>query len=399
MFTASLVILVYILIEMIAAGGLILLRRRGLGYEPITLESISVKHRRILEQVIEGRTAYTRFSRTLGWSIVPGGSSPPDYRANSAGIRSDREYALVPPPGTIRIAAFGDSFTHGDEVANRAAWAAVLEAETAGIEALNFGVAGFGVDQALLRFRLEGAAYRPHIVLIGLMPENVFRHLNVYRPFLNAQTGLPLAKPRFVLSDGKLKLLPNPVHDVSEYGRLLTDPEPMLKRFGEHDPFFQRWRIARRWDVSPAVRVVKLAIQTWASSDRPANVRAAFTAGSEPFMLAAALLETFATEVRQIDAKPLILLFPGRSDIQAVRDGGQAVYHELRAYLEAKRLPVLDVMTAFEPCEAACDAASLAPGHYSARGSRLVAKRVRQWLVEAGWLPTAGNIAGAADLR
>ena len=53
----------------------------------------------------------------LGWTVKPSGHSE-EYRANSEGIRSDVSYSDAPAPGVLRIATFGDSFTHGDEVAN-----------------------------------------------------------------------------------------------------------------------------------------------------------------------------------------------------------------------------------------------------------------------------------------
>ena len=49
---------------------------------------------------------YLTYSAALGWTIKPGGRGE-SYRANAQGIRADREFARVPPPGSLRIAAFG----------------------------------------------------------------------------------------------------------------------------------------------------------------------------------------------------------------------------------------------------------------------------------------------------
>jgi hypothetical protein len=85
------------------------------------------------------------------------------YSSNSQGLRGTREYAPAPPAGVLRIAAFGDSFVHGNEVADDAAWGARLEQLGPGVELLNHGVGGYGTDQALLLFRRRGQELHPAI--------------------------------------------------------------------------------------------------------------------------------------------------------------------------------------------------------------------------------------------
>ena len=86
------------------------------------------------------------------------------YRYNTQGIRSPVP-AFTPraAEGVLRIALFGDSFTHGDDVPVEHSFGQVLEQQliTAGIpaEVLNFGVGGYGIDQAMLRFKEHGAAF------------------------------------------------------------------------------------------------------------------------------------------------------------------------------------------------------------------------------------------------
>ena len=160
---------------------------------PFPKEDFSCVHRKILGSVIAGTTEYDVYSRALGWTIRPHGASPPLYQANAQGIRADAE-CEEDPAGPLRLAAFGDSFTHGDDVPNAAAWPARL-AQTLDVPVLNFGVGGDGLDQAYLRYLGEGRRYRPAVVLIGLMSGDPLRHVTVYRPFYSSHTGMPLAKP------------------------------------------------------------------------------------------------------------------------------------------------------------------------------------------------------------
>ena len=50
-----------------------------------------------------------------------------DLATNARALRSLREYADAPPPGILRVAAFGDSFVHGDEVDDVSNWAALID--------------------------------------------------------------------------------------------------------------------------------------------------------------------------------------------------------------------------------------------------------------------------------
>ena len=97
----------------------------------------------------------------------------------------------------VLMTAFGDSFTHCDGVANSFTWEYLLERLNPALEVLNFGVGGYGTDQALLRYELEGMAFHPHIAILGFLPENIHRVVSVFRPFYFPMTGIPMSKPRF----------------------------------------------------------------------------------------------------------------------------------------------------------------------------------------------------------
>ena len=77
---------------------------------------------------------------------------------------------------------------------------------------LNYGVGGYGLDQALLKLRREfdhGLA-TPFVVLS--MGPDVTRLLSTYRAFYNINTGIPLGfKPMLLESANGYRWLPNPL--------------------------------------------------------------------------------------------------------------------------------------------------------------------------------------------
>jgi hypothetical protein len=104
--------------------------------------------------------------------------------------------------GQLCGAAFGDSYTHGDEVEASQSWPFVLST-LLGCEIENFGVGGFGQDQAYLKY----LKYRPvgRIVIFGLFEEMLRRNFAAsWRFYAGLQNSLP--KPFFRLTDTALQL-------------------------------------------------------------------------------------------------------------------------------------------------------------------------------------------------
>jgi hypothetical protein len=112
---------------------------------PDRLLPFAYNHERV--RVVAGGDTYVRFDRDLGWTLTPNRVRRSDglvYRINGQSLRADREYAIETPPGVCRLAAFGDSHTHCNEVTQQDCWAAILERSRPDTEVLNFGVPGYG---------------------------------------------------------------------------------------------------------------------------------------------------------------------------------------------------------------------------------------------------------------
>ncbi len=137
---------------------------------------------------------------TRGWTLRPGLSGVDVFRgkklsSNSRGLRGARERAYEKPPGVVRILAFGDSFTFGEDVSDDETWAHQLEELLPGSEVLNFGIHGYGHDQMLLYLLEEGVKYHPDVVILGFLSDDMERNLLSFRDY---------AKPRFVLQGERL---------------------------------------------------------------------------------------------------------------------------------------------------------------------------------------------------
>ena len=255
---------VWVLLEVLSWLGLVVLSELAeVHYRPLTLDRLPPEIEAEVDKLLAGRLEYLQHDPELGWSIRPGGRAGL-YAANAQGLRADRDYALRPEPGVLRIATFGDSFTHGDDVAFADTWQVRLQQRLPQSEVLNFGVPAYGPGQAWLHYHEQGRKFGAQIVLIGYMAENIYRAVNVFRPFYSPSYVFPLTKPRFMLRQGSgLEPLPNPLPTVDAYRRLKRQSRATLFEIGEHDAFFDE-RYRGSWaDLLPSVRLFAAAISYW----------------------------------------------------------------------------------------------------------------------------------------
>lgn len=152
---------------------------------------------------------YFVLDESLGWTIKNNGHFRDSlYVSNSVGIRSNEEFS-VKKDSTFRIGLFGDSFIHSDDVYFEESLAYHLDSSLVekgfNIEVLNFGVSGFDMTQAYLRYKNLGQNYDLDLVLFGLQIENFWRNLNVYRPKYYLYTGFPFVKPKLYRQNDSLK--------------------------------------------------------------------------------------------------------------------------------------------------------------------------------------------------
>jgi lysophospholipase L1-like esterase len=187
-------------------------------------------------------------------------------RTNRDGMRSSRDYAYGDWGGACRILLFGDSFTDGEGVSNDERFSDLLERELPGVEVLNFGLDGSGLDQQVLIYEEMLDRFGGDLVLFCPLVENIRRLTLKFWPVLDRTSGerILVPKPYFTLEGGALTLHQVPVprtrlelsevpddmrHVVDADGqgrpwralvsRLLAPVKPALARVIGYQPFPQ----------------------------------------------------------------------------------------------------------------------------------------------------------------
>lgn len=381
-FTAIFLILNYVLLETLCHGVLWRLRQakpNALDVFPLT--ELPQKSRTIIQKMINDKVRYTRFSSLLGWEINEKAKWGL-YASNSQGLRALRDYSLLPAAGKIRIAAFGDSFVHCDDVAFDDSWGEILARADPRYEVLNFGVGGYGLDQAFLRYR-SAVRFRPHIVIIGYMSENINRNVNIFRPFYNRSTGLPLSKPRFRLAGDRLVLESNPLSSLEHYKKLLENEKSVLAKMAPLD-FFSR---KRRQGLSalhalPSMKLARVIRYEWfpPETEDAIYINGVYNTRSEAYALTCKIFESFYSDVLRNGSVPVIVIFPQESDIRAMQKGGRKSYEPLIQFFREKNFNYVDLMDAFQGMGKAYKMEQLFKPHYTPLSNRLVANHLDGYL-------------------
>jgi len=346
---------------------------------------LTSEDRDVINSLLKGGKQYLAYDSDLGW--VSNRNVIGDlYESNSLGIRSDKEYNPHKiQTGFTRILAFGDSFTHSDDVTNIDAWTTILENTNNHLEVLNYGVPAYGVDQAYLRFQKESINVVANIVIIGMMSENVYRHINTFRKFYQRVGGFPLGKPRFTEEDSSsIKLIPNWFSTIDKYHTLLTDTSSTLREVGKYDFYFNNKPPEDNcflFKTPCSIQLISWLIRE--NIDRqqkdPWSGFLRYDMKSEGPRLTAKITRSFARSVIEKGMHPILIIFPNKTDYIQYKITGIRNYESLLKSSTDSGTEAWDAMEAFTeenkllPYDAIFTKSS---GHYNSEGN----KRVAEWI-------------------
>lgn len=156
------------------------------------------------------RPVFYIYDRYAGWTLNPGAAGwqheegTASLAINRGGLRGP-EITLRKPPGTIRIAVLGDSFTEAQQVAFESTFCAVMQRKLGeclrpgAVQVLDFGVDGYGTTQELVTLERRVWQFDPDAIVLAFFSGNDFRNNSV------ALEG-DQCRPFFVVRDGNIAL-------------------------------------------------------------------------------------------------------------------------------------------------------------------------------------------------
>lgn len=328
----------------------------------------------------------------LGW---------PARHTDEKGVEviESRPIPAYPTAGNECVSLYGDSFTYGDEVEHSEAWSNLLSS-LAKCRVGNYGIGGYGTDQAYLRF-LKNVHDAARVSILGIFPENVLRNVNRYRYFLDARTIFSL-KPRFILEKDQLQLVEMPVWSQEEFRVATQTPE---KAF-EHETFLPdsefgpvslsfpySWKAIKLF-LSDRARSAMLGHTSWEVFYRDDHPTHALRITGE-------IADLFVKTGQSRGKSSVVLIYPSARSFKQFKETGVILTRPLLDFLERRQIPYLDLHEEFGKrvakqgfCDLLTQSASCA-GHFNLKGNAMVSEIVYEYLVRMKLLDASSLAASA----
>jgi len=292
----------------------------------------------------------------------------------------------APSKNAACISIYGDSYTWSNRTTPEDAWGNQLS-RLAGCRVANYGVSGFGTDQALLRV-LHNDIDTAKVVILNHFVFDIFRNVNQHWGTRNSVNHTKLQfKPRFLAPGGdNLVLIPMPDFTLDEIRDLQQDPSKYLP----YEYFLPDGHYGSSKMGFPYTLVMLKTIfghTKFQSLFRGEPTHAPFYREEHPsnsLGVTSSILKTFHEEVSAQGRTPIITIIPYLNDFEYFERTKSWCYapllHKLRAnglqvinigekMLESDKDIVLEVLYAGE-------------GHFSPKGDELMAQIVFDYLEE-----------------
>jgi len=286
------------------------------------------------------------------------------------------------------VSTYGDSFAFSSEVKPEDAWPNQLS-RLLGCRVNNFGVGGYGSDQAVLRFESR-ATDRPRVAILSHLSENIVRNINQFRFLISGREPFGF-KPRFVMqSDGSYAVEPLPVLPGEDYADLYRAPDRYLR----NEYFLPDGPSGITYLRFPYTLAVGRSFFSYKFRGFFENGRSYIEPFYDPDHPAGGLQVTRYVIQRFNDVaaaraiKPLIVILPVADDLFFHRQTGRWPYDRLLTQLEADGMESINfgaVLAQAMEQRDICDfyqrhwyAKNGCSGHFNAPGYLLLAENVAQ---------------------
>lgn len=359
------------------------------------------RERRLAAQGLRGTTGektsqggLKMFHPVLGWDYPPGiaytDSHGVRYRHGKLGERR-----TCTSYKTDLIATYGDSFTYCSDVGDCETWQTYLARDIQS-NVLNFGVAGYGTDQAYLKYELNAAQASASIVMLCILPDDINRVVNIFRTFYAPEDILALTKPLYRKNSDRFELVPNPLGRVDDVVKL--ENREFVKKLGERDYWYQkdmnrpplgfpyilsliRWR-----DTVLQFLVFDLGL------GRPGRTKPFYPNNlfeeAEPLAVMRHVVDLFVQTAESRNSVPVVVLMPHRELVVETMKYRLSRVEDLVKYLKTKHYRYIDLIRAMADMHPTREQLNdWYREHATPKGNQITARIIREYLERNNLLP------------
>ncbi|MBI5814204.1 MAG: hypothetical protein HZB29_01185 [Nitrospinae bacterium] len=322
------------------------------------------EYARSINNAPSGSLSGSGFDPVLGWENTSKFTSDPVHGGRNTPCDSK----------TVRISSYGDSFTFCQDVNDDQTWQYYLSGFTK-TKVLNYGVKGYGPDQALLKMERDlNSGRRTDIIILAVLSENIARAVNISPLYYWVTAGGANIKPALVKENGAFVWRTSHLNDPESPEGRRRIVEAVQKYDYWHE--FNRLRPVIKFPYS--LSLVKTAdyllfrVKRWPDLWKE----------ERPLAVMNEIVRRFHALSRERGFMPILLFIPEAHDLKLKDRGEKASYATFKEGLvnngEMSGLVVADALDEnFET-----DKFNIAPysGHASAYGNRIIAQAVHKKL-------------------
>lgn len=313
------------------------------GFSSLLMSVKAARHTMFMREV-----SHTRHDAELGWSHRPSMQVPDQYgpglgiTTNAQGFRATEDYTRAVPAGRYRLVALGDSFTMGYGVSDTDHYPAQMQAACPGLQTVNMGQGGYGLDQDYLWYKRDGVALDTQVLLVALIAHDFFR-----------------------MGSDKFIGYPKPTLEVE--GQALV-----VKNVPVPTSWMTNTSARKALTFVESLAVYRLALAVARHAAPPAD--AVFYGAISPQVMAAAgkALDDLAA-LSKARGQQMVLVYLPVADLLPQEPSREATW--MQAYAEQAKLPFINLVPEFSRLAPARQAGMfLVDKHYTAEGNRVVAQ-------------------------
>ncbi len=321
------------------------------------------------------------FHPQWGWDII-------EEEKGQFGNRKSRNYINKEE---YKIKTFGDSFTYGDGVEDYETWEYFVEEET-GWECLNFGVGGYGTDQALLKYK--DTKIKTKYTILAILDENIGRIMTQWWGFYHKQN--IQIKPKFSISDSNsIFLISNPIKYVNDVKKL-RDVEFVnkLKKDDYWYSYYTKLNGPKKliwpatFTVIPhigffinnfKVYIKNFLTPSFESETATSKFFHLYNKNSDGIRIMQYIVDEFINTANKRGEIPIILIFPNNHSVDILKKFGKKPYQSLVKYLEDIQSDFIDFGDVFVQ-EKYINYYKGQGGHFSADGNKRIANALVNYI-------------------
>jgi len=266
---------------------------------PLTYGDLWGIHR---EDSLLGYTALENERSRHGW-----------WQSNEIGARARR---TVSADAGSRVLVFGESFAQASRVRQEDAWTSVLDSLCTELDVVNFGVDGYSMGQAYLRYRTLGPVLEHDVMLLLFAPSvDLWREVNTLRS-LRGWMGVPLV-PRFVLEGEELKVIEMPYPDLAS--AVEENRGGVSWRLHDHLSRHDRFYCPRLYRVPPILGdlvLYKVAATVWCRASLLRRKSGLLKPDGEAARIVRAIFTAARVETQENGARFVLAIVPTRKDVE-----------------------------------------------------------------------------------